>query len=108
MKQVPSSRHSIAQLLQQGQAHHQQGQWDLAAACYREIIDRQPRSFEALHLLGLLTLQTGDATNALSWLHRAAKVKPADAATQSLIGVALQSSGQTETTLANHRIIPKL
>ena len=100
MKQVPSSRHSIAQLLQQGQAHHQQGQWDLAAACYREILDRQPRSFEALHLLGLLTLQTGDATNALSWLHRAAKVNPADAATQSLIGVALQSSGQTETSLA--------
>jgi len=97
---VPSSRHSIAQLLQQGQAHHQQGQWDLAAARYREIIDRQPRSFEALHLLGLLTLQTGDATNALSWLHRAAKVNPADAATQSLIGVALQSSGQTETSLA--------
>lgn len=100
MKQVPSSRHSIAQLLQQGQAHHQQGQWDLAAACYREILDRQPRSFEALHLLGLLTLQTGDVANALPWLQRAAKVKPADAATQSLIGVALQSSGQTETSLA--------
>lgn len=95
-----SSRHSIPQLLQQGQAHHQQGRWDLAAAHYREIIDRQPRRFEALHLLGLLTLQTGDAANAVSWLQRAAKVNPADAATQSLIGVALQSSGQPEASIA--------
>ena len=96
---MPSSRHSIAQLLQQGQAHHQQGQWDLAAARYREIIDRQPRSFEALHLLGLLALQTGDAANAVTWLQRAARVNPADAATQSLIGVALQSSGQPAASI---------
>jgi Flp pilus assembly protein TadD len=95
-----SSHHSITQLLKQAQLHHQQGQWDLAAAHYREIIDRQPRSFEALHLLGLLTLQTGDAANAVSWLQRAAKVNPADAATQSLIGVALQSSGQAEASIA--------
>lgn len=99
MKQVSSPRHSIARLLQQGQAHHQQGQWDLAAAHYREIIDRQPRSFEALHLLGLLTLQTGDAANAVPWLQRAARVNPADAATQSLIGIALQSSGQSEASI---------
>jgi len=97
MKHLPRS---IAQLLQQGQAHHQQGQWDLASAHYREILDRQPRSFEALHLLGLLTLQTGDAANSLSWLERAAKVNPVDAATQSLIGVALQSSGRHEESLA--------
>lgn len=94
-----SSRHSIAQLLQQAQAQHQQGQRDLAAALYREIVARQPRSFEALHLLGLLTLQTGDAASALPWLQRAAKLKPADAATQSLIGVALQSSGKQEESL---------
>jgi Flp pilus assembly protein TadD len=99
IKHVPT-RHSITQLLQEGQTHHQQGQLDNAAACYREIIDRQPRSFEALHLLGLLTLQTGDAANALTWLQRAAKVKPADAATQSLIGVALQSSGQAAISIA--------
>lgn len=92
-------RHSIARLLQQGQAHHQQGQWNPAAACYREILERQPRNFEALHLLGLLTLQTGDAANALPWLQRAARANPADAATQSLIGIALQSSGQPAASI---------
>ena len=100
MKHAPRPHRSIAELLQQGQLHHQQGQLDLAAAHYRDIIERQPRSFEALHLLGLLTLQRGDAVAALPLLKRAAKVNPADAGTQSLIGVALQVSGQAIDSLA--------
>lgn len=100
MKQASFPHRSIAELLQQGQLHHRQGQWDLAAAHYRDIIDRQPRSFEALHLLGLLTLQRGDAAGALPLLQRAAKVNPADAGTQSLLGVALQGSGQATASIA--------
>ena len=100
MKRAPSPHRSIAELLQQGQLHHRQGQWDLAAAHYRDIIERQPRSFEALHLFGLLTLQRGDAAGALPLLQRAAKVNPADAGTQSLIGVALQGSGQAADSIA--------
>jgi tetratricopeptide (TPR) repeat protein len=100
MKHAPRSSRSIAELFQQGQLHHRQGQFDLAAAHYRDIIERQPRSFDALHLLGLLTLQRGDATAALSLLKRAAKVNPADAGTQSLIGVSLQGSGQAGDSIA--------
>jgi len=105
---VASSRPSIAQLLQQGQAHHQQGQWDLAAARYREIIDRQPRSFEALHLLGLLKLQAGDPAGAVLLLKRAAKANPAEAQTQTLIGIALQSTGETATSLDHFQRAIKL
>jgi tetratricopeptide (TPR) repeat protein len=97
---VASSHHAIAALLQQGQAFHRQGRHDQAAACYREILARQPRNFEALHLLGLLTLQAGDPVNALPWLQRAAKANPADAATQSLLGIALQGSGQAADSIA--------
>ncbi len=96
---MASSRHSIARLLQQGQSCHQQGQHDQAVACYREILARQPRNFEALHLLGLLALQTGDPANAALWLQRAAKANPADAATQSLTGIALQGSGQPAASI---------
>lgn len=99
MKHAPPSQQSVARLLQQGQAHHQQGQLALATARYREVIARQPRNFDALHLLGLLSLQAGDAANAVPLLQRAAKVNPADAATQSLLGVALQSSGQPAASI---------
>lgn len=105
---VASARLSIAQLLQQGQACHRQGQWDLAATHYREIIERQPRSFEALHLLGMLMLQTGDAGNAAALLKRAAKVKPADAPTRTLLGVALQSSGEAEASVEHFAQAVKL
>lgn len=90
---MPPARLSIAQLLQQGQAFHQQGQWDRAAAHYREALERQPRSFDALNLLGMLMLQTGNAANAAELLSRAARINPADARTRTLLGVALQSSG---------------
>lgn len=95
------AKSSVAQLLHQGQLHHQQGRRDLAEACYREILDRQPRSIEALHLLGLLALQNGDAAKAVPLLQRAIKINPTDAATQSLLGVALQSSGQSEASITH-------
>lgn len=94
---------SIAQLLQQGQFHHQQGRPELAEACYLEILERQPRSFEALHLLGLLKLQGGDAEQAAVPLQRAAKANPEDPATQTLLGIALQETGRTGASLEHFR-----
>jgi len=105
---VSSSHQSIAQLLQQGQAYHQQGQPGRAAAYYREVIDRQPRNFDALHLLGMLTLQSGDAAAAAVLLKRAAKISPTDARTRILLGVALQSSGEAEASLEHFAQAVKL
>lgn len=94
---------SIAQLLRQGQFHHEQGRPEPAEACYREILERQPRSFEALHLLGLLKLQLGDAVEAIPWLERAERFKPADAATQTLLGIALQVTGRMDDALPHFK-----
>lgn len=94
-----TAKTAIARLLQQGQLHQRQGQHDLAESCYSEVLRRQPRSFEALHLLGLLYLQTGQAARAKEMLERAARLSPADAPTQSLLGVACQSCGQADASL---------
>ncbi|MCE2999162.1 MAG: tetratricopeptide repeat protein [Betaproteobacteria bacterium] len=94
---------TITQLLQQGQLQLQQGRPDLAEACWREILDRQPRSFEALHLLGMLKLQLGQADEAVTWLARAARHKPADSGTQTLLGIALQLSGRIGDSLEHFR-----
>lgn len=75
----------------------------MAEACYREILERQPRSFEALHLLGLLELQRGNADQAAALLQRAAKANPGDPATQTLLGIALQEAGRHDDSLAHFR-----
>ena len=105
---MAQAQQSVAELLRQGQALHQQGQWHAAAASYRAVLERQPRSFEALHLLGLLQLQSGHADEAVTLLERAAKLKPADAPTQTLLGVALQSTGNAEDSLEHFERAAKL
>lgn len=105
---MAQSHPSVAELLRQGQALHQQGQWAQAAASYNAVLERQPRSFDALHLLGLLQLQSGHAGEALPLLGRAARLKPADAATQTLLGVALQNTGRAEESLAHFERAAKL
>src|SRR5439155_24950423 len=39
--------------------HHRAGRLDRAAAIYREILTTEPRQADALHLLGVIALQTG-------------------------------------------------
>jgi len=98
-----TQRHSIAQLLQQGRLHHQQGQPDLAETCYRQILERQPRNFDAAYLLGLLRLQSSDPVQASALLQRAAKINPSDPSTHTLLGIALQGSGHSEASLTHFR-----
>jgi len=97
------SRRPISQLLQEANSLQQQGQLESANARYREILDRQPRNFEAAYSLGLLTLHMGDANGATLWLKRAANTKPGHAGTHSLLAVAFQLSGQAAPAIEHFR-----
>ena len=44
--------------------------------CYGRILERRPKHFDALHLLGVLKLQQGDATPPAQWITKALSLQP--------------------------------
>src|SRR5882757_2946739 len=55
---------------------HQQGQLATAEKIYARILKHYPDQFDALHLLGLVKLQSGKAGEAQRLITAALKVKP--------------------------------
>ena len=51
--------------------HHQAGEFRLAEALYRQILQTDPYQTDTLHLLGLLHHQTGQSETAINLVHQA-------------------------------------
>jgi predicted O-linked N-acetylglucosamine transferase (SPINDLY family) len=58
------------------QRYHQSGQLAEARRLYEAVLAEQPNAFDALHLLGLLSLDNGDPGRALALLDRAVVARP--------------------------------
>lgn len=78
----------LTDLLRRAAAHHQRGELPQAEALYQQVLDRQPRNFDALHLYGVLMHQRGKPVEALS-----------------LIGKALAANAKTPAAHSNHGIV---
>ncbi|MDR3510705.1 MAG: tetratricopeptide repeat-containing glycosyltransferase family protein [Caulobacteraceae bacterium] len=89
-------------ICEQGYALHRAGRFDEAERCYDRVLKRNPKHFAALHLLGVVRVQTGRAEQAVELLRRAAKINPDDPAVQDNLGAALCETGRPEAALANH------
>ncbi len=61
-------------LLQQGWALQQSGQAAQALALYEQVLKLQPKNFDALHLSGVIALQSGDLQRAVDLITKAIKV----------------------------------
>jgi len=55
---------TVPQAIEQAVRFHQEGRLGEAERLYREALRASPRNFEALHLLGALKLQQGEAAEA--------------------------------------------
>jgi tetratricopeptide (TPR) repeat protein len=64
--------------LRKGLELHQQGKLEEAEPIYREVVAEAPFHFDALHLLGIVKLQTGQPASALILFDRATAVGPND------------------------------
>jgi tetratricopeptide (TPR) repeat protein len=62
---------SIADTLKEALASHQQGRFREADRLYGEVLEHQPNNADALHLAGVLALQTGNARLAVERIVRA-------------------------------------
>jgi tetratricopeptide (TPR) repeat protein len=55
---------------------HQQGDFGQAAKLYRELIDRNPHNFHALHFLGLIEASSGNLEHAKPLMARSIRIQP--------------------------------
>jgi predicted O-linked N-acetylglucosamine transferase (SPINDLY family) len=90
------------QQLLQAFALHQQGRLVEAGQGYREVLEQQPEHFDALHLLGLLALQTHEPERALELIGRAVLLNPALPAAHLNHGAALAALRRHAEALASY------
>lgn len=69
---------------------HQQGKLELASTLYAQIISKEPRNSEALHLLGVIDYQNGKLQSAVNNIRKAIEINPNIASYYSNLGNALR------------------
>ncbi|MCP5366065.1 MAG: tetratricopeptide repeat protein [Hyphomicrobiales bacterium] len=73
--------------------HFQAGELDAAEGLYRRVLESEPDQPDALHLLGLVMLQRGDAAGAVRAIAHAAAGRPDDSEILCNLGHARRTSG---------------
>ncbi len=86
----------IQQILERALMYHQQGRAAEAEALYRQLLSRDAKHADAWHLMGLLSLQLGDAKNAVRRIGKAVRFAPDQAMYLNSLGEAHRAFGQFE------------
>ena len=86
--------------LKKAVALHQQGKLVAAARHYRLVLAMEPRQFDALHLLGVLTAQQGDLDEAIVLLEKAVHERPAATEALNNLGMALNRAQRHAAAIA--------
>jgi protein O-GlcNAc transferase len=85
--------------LEHGMALHGQGRLGEAEAIYRSLLARDPRHFDALHLLGLVRFQQGHTVEAHELIGKAVKIKPRSPQALAVLTAVLLALGRAEEAL---------
>ena len=102
MQPRPEAGSRLAALLPQAVAFHRAGRLPQAAAVCEQILAIEPRHFDALHLLGLITAQRGDPAAAVRLIDRAIEIDPHNPLAHCNRGLALQHARQLAAALASY------
>ncbi len=89
MTQPPSSDErpvDIPRAMQQAVGYHERGSFREAEQLYQAVLGKQPENFDALHFLGILRAQQGDAGAAAGLISRAIELNPRSADARSNLG----------------------
>lgn len=79
--------------------HQHEGRWAEAERIYLEVLASRPAHADALHLLGVLRAQTGDARTAAALIARAIAQNPLAPAYHNNLGNVMQDLGRLEESL---------
>ena len=87
--------------VEEGLAHHHAGRLEAAAACYGEALRQDPEQFDALHMLGVSRVQTGQPEEGAALIERAIGLRPGIADAHTNLAAALRLLGRGEDALAS-------
>ena len=90
MKKTVAQSPGIDQLFHQGVTLHQQGKFANAKTIYEQVLGKHPKHFDALHLLGVISAQTGSPEVAADLIGKAIQLNPNSAPAHSNLGNALK------------------
>ncbi len=99
---------SINATLQHAAALHSQGQLGQAEKLYRAILAEVPAHFDAMHLLGVIALQTGHAQAAVELIGKATAINRKHPAAHLHMGNALLELQRNDEALASYERALKL
>lgn len=85
---------TIAETLSVATEHHRAGRVSEAERLYREVLETAPECADALHLLGIVALQSGRMAEAEAHLASAVAASPDDPLYQVNLGHALHGCGR--------------
>jgi tetratricopeptide (TPR) repeat protein len=88
--------------LQRAVAFHRQGQLARARAIYEEILAAHPQHFDALHMLGVVAIQTRNPRLAVELIGKAIQLVSESAEAHSNLGSALEALGLWDAALASY------
>jgi tetratricopeptide (TPR) repeat protein len=88
--------------LEQAIALHQAGQLAQAKAMYEDILLREPKHVDALHLLGVISISEQDYQRAVKLIDKAIKINPHQAPFYSNRGLALHELKQFEKAVTSY------
>jgi predicted O-linked N-acetylglucosamine transferase (SPINDLY family) len=103
MSGTPSAEEKSATAFRDGLAAHRQGRLTAAREMYRQALAVRPENFQALHLLGLIELQTNAPMSALELFRKALAINPRFAEAHNDMGSALLISGRCEAAIASYQ-----
>jgi predicted O-linked N-acetylglucosamine transferase (SPINDLY family) len=102
----PQAQNAAAMALQakfnRGLALHQQGKLAEAERIYSEVLEQAPNHFDALHLLGVIAVQTKQTERAVELITKAIGLNAKLAAAHSNLGSALRDLSRPEEALASY------
>ncbi|MFQ5935082.1 MAG: tetratricopeptide repeat protein, partial [Acidiferrobacterales bacterium] len=96
---LATSCYTLMTELDQALAHHQAGRLEEAEALYREILAQQPDHADALHLLGVMALQSGQPKEAVALIERAIDIDGQVADYHNNLGEALRAQDKLEAAM---------
>ena len=95
-RQGPQGLGPLQQTFSQAVAHHQAGRLQQAADLYRQVLAKQPRHADSLHLLGLVAYKTGHLDEAAGLIADAFEQDSTKAPYCFNLGVVLQKQGKLD------------
>jgi tetratricopeptide (TPR) repeat protein len=104
---VPHARR-VREMLALAYARHATGRFEEAEDIARTVIALEPRSAQALHLVGEVALRRGDIDTAIDYVSRATASEPRFAHAHNTLGATMKAAGKPDEAMKSYRTAIRL